>query len=366
MSGRRSIWGIDVFAGAGGMSLGAALAGVDVQLAVEVDGAAAATYACNHPKTAVLNAAIEDVPNSKFRAFRKRRRPLVMFGGPPCQGFSYSNLRTRSSANPDNWLFSNFIQVVEWCQPDWVVFENVRGFANTEGGKFVDLVVDQIESLGYSASYGLLNALDCGVPQDRARFFLIASRGKTKPTFPVTSGRPNGNDVVTVRDAISDLPVLTNGASVSWRRYRTPPRSAYAKVLRRSDDGCMNHVVTRNANYVVERYRHIRPGGNWEDIPAKLMDNYRDRQRCHTGIYHRLHPKRPSVVIGNFRKNMLIHPTQQRGLSVREAARIQSFPDDYEFFGTIGFQQQQVGNAVPPLLAEAVFMEIMRQGGYPT
>jgi DNA (cytosine-5)-methyltransferase 1 len=119
------------------------------------------------------------------------------------------------------------------------------------------------------------------------------------------------------------------------------------------------NLVTRNSAFVIDRYPHVPQGGNWEDIPEHLMQNYSDRTKCHTGIYHRLHPDQPSVVIGNFRKNMLIHPTQHRGLSVREAARIQSFPDSYRFTGSIGFQQQQVANAVPPLLATAVFKTLL-------
>ena len=111
---------------------------------------------------------------------------------------------------------------------------------------------------------------------------------------------------------------------------------------------------------ILERYAHVPQGGNWSNIPQRLMGNYEDRQRCHTGIYRRLSANEPSIVIGNFRKNMLIHPTQDRGLSVREAARLQSFPDWYEFTGSIGFQQQQVGNAVPPLLAKAVFAAVRR------
>ena len=109
----------------------------------------------------------------------------------------------------------------------------------------------------------------------------------------------------------------------------------------------------------MQRYRYVPPGGNWKNIPADMMTTYADRQRCHTGIYHRLRYDQPSVVIGNFRKNMVIHPSQDRGLSVREAARLQSFPDTAVFSGTIGFQQQQVGNAVPPLLAKAVFEKLV-------
>ena len=167
--------------------------------------------------------------------------------------------------------------------------------------------------------------------------------------------------ILTVHDAIGDLPELPNGAAVARMPYRAQHR---LDSLSRCGDDSENPAtisVTRNSPTVIKRYAHIPQGGNWEDIPARLMKNYRDRSRCHTGIYHRLRYHEPSVVIGNYRKNMLIHPEQDRGLSVREAARIQSFPDWYEFQGSIGFQQQQVANAVPPLLARAVFSAILRE-----
>ena len=163
-----------------------------------------------------------------------------------------------------------------------------------------------------------------------------------------------------MRDAIADLPELVNGASVSWMPYKDSGGSEYSRFLRRRLKLSSNHLVSNNSDTILRRYKYVPQGGNWQDIPNRLMRNYSDRSRCHTGIYRRLYYDLPSVVIGNYRKNMLIHPEQDRGLSVREAARIQSFPDWYEFQGSIGFQQQQVGNAVPPLLAKAVFQAILK------
>lgn len=350
--------GIDLFSGAGGMSLGAERAGIRVALAVESDPHAAKTYATNHSSTVVFDRDVRALSSHRLRKIDRKKGATIVFGGPPCQGFSYSNQRTRSPDNAENWLFLEFIRVVRLWKPDWVVFENVRGIANTAGGMFVENVVERLVQLGYSTTHGVLNAMDFGVPQDRARFFLVGCRCGMMPKLPGRTRRRTP----TAADAISDLPRLDNGASESWMSYGNNSPSFYARRLRNGTDKSPNHLVTRNSRLVVRRYSHIPPGGNWEDIPGRLMRNYADRMRCHTGIYHRLRPDKPSVVIGNYRKNMLIHPTQDRGLSVREAARIQSFPDGYDFHGSIGFQQQQVGNAVPPLLAEAVFRRIAEFG----
>lgn len=336
------------------MSLGARATGVQTVLAVEADRSAAETYAANHPGTPVFRGDIRTLKTSRLREFRHHEDPVVVFGGPPCQGFSYSNLRTRSVDNNDNWLFREFIRVVAVVRPEWVVFENVIGIINTERGRFVNEVESQLAHLDYATASSVLNAKDFGVPQDRSRFFLIASRSAA-PTSP----RPTRRRTPTVWEAIRDLPRLRNGASESWMAYNDRAPSAYARRLRNGAARSPNHLVSCNSDEVIRRYTHIPQGGNWEDIPPRLMRNYADRSRCHTGIYHRLRASEPSVVIGNYRKNMLIHPTQQRGLSVREAARIQSFPDHFEFHGSIGFQQQQVGNAVPPMLAEAVFRAIL-------
>jgi DNA (cytosine-5)-methyltransferase 1 len=166
---------------------------------------------------------------------------------------------------------------------------------------------------------------------------------------------------VTVRDALSDLPCLENGSNADILPYLRDADNEYAMSMRGTLTHCTGHLVTKNSEQVIKRYNHIKQGENWESIPVELMQNYTDPARCHTGIYHRLRDDKPSVVIGNYRKNMLIHPWSNRGLSVREAARLQSFPDDYIFTGSIGFQQQQVGNAVPPLLAKKVF-ELITKG----
>jgi DNA (cytosine-5)-methyltransferase 1 len=340
--------GIDLFSGAGGMALGATQAGIKVINAIEAEPHAAATYKYNHPYSNVI---VDDIRNIKNIRLPKKDNKKILFGGPPCQGFSTSNQKTRTINNPQNWLFLESLRIVKEWQPDWIVFENVKGIAETEKALFLKKMISDLKSCGYTVTWWILNAADYGVPQIRYRLFIIGSLQGIKPEKP----NPTTKHYITVEQAISDLPVLPSGASEHIMPYSSKPKSDYAAMLRGNLKKSSNHIVTKNSSYVIERYKHVPPGGNWENIPAKLMNNYHDRTRCHTGIYYRLKRHKPSIVIGNYRKNMLIHPTQNRGLSVREAARLQSFPDWYEFKGSIGFQQQQVGNAVPPLLAKCVF-----------
>ena len=346
------ITAIDLFSGAGGMSLGAAMAGVKTLLAVENDKWATVTYRHNHPQTNVIEADIRDIPTNAFNASGEVR---ILFGGPPCQGFSTSNQKTRNVDNQKNWLFLEFLRVAKAWKPEWVIVENVHGLLETGKGFFFDKIISEFQVAGYTCSSWTLNALDYGVPQNRRRLFIIGSLNGKKIDKPQKSYLGN----ITVEEAISDLPILKNGANLSSMPYRNNSDSKYASKMRGNLKESLNHLVSNNSNIIIERYKHIPQGGNWENIPPQLMQNYTDASRCHTGIYYRLREDLPSVVIGNYRKNMLIHPSQDRGLSVREAARIQSFPDSYEFKGSIGFQQQQVGNAVPPLLAEAVFKSII-------
>ena len=344
---------VDLFCGGGGMTLGARQAGIDVLFAVERCRVVAATYRRNFPDTAIY---VGDIRNVVSLPDKPRGAKTVVFGGPPCQGFSTSNQRTRNAKNPDNWMYRELIRVAKIWEPDWIVIENVKGIRETLKGFFLTEIATSLQSEGYVTTTTSLNAVHYGVPQRRERTFVLASRSGLVVADPPRWEGPS----ITVGEAIGDLPELTAGASVDCLPYHKEATNEFARTLRDARETVTGNLVTRNAAHVLARYPYVPQGGNWADIPPDLMGNYGDTSKCHTGIYRRLISTEPSVVIGNFRKNMLIHPYQNRGLSVREAARIQSVPDDFCFCGSIGFQQQQVGNMVPPRLARAVLEEVAR------
>lgn len=347
--------GIDIFSGAGGLSLGAEMAGIKVLCAIEINSNAAASFKRNHPKAKVLN---QDIQNISIKDLGIDTKDVfIIMGGPPCQGFSMSNTRTRTMDNPNNLLFREFVRLVKEVQPKWFLFENVWGITNINNGDVMRQIQDCFEQIGYKIVPQVLTASDYGVPQNRQRFFMVGNRLGIDFEFPM----PLPNQKVTVWDAISDLPALDNGQMLFAEEYRVPIEEAskYQQLMRAHSDKAYQNYVSKNNDLVIERYSHIPPGGNWRDIPEYLMVNYKDKFRCHSGIYRRLRFDQPSVVISNYRKSMLIHPEQNRGLSVREAARIQSFPDDFIFEGSLSHIQQQIGNAVPPLLAKAVISQIL-------
>lgn len=341
--------GIDIFSGAGGLSLGAINAGIKIPIAIEKDVFAASTFKRNHPETIVIRDDVRSINPSQLGI----NEPFVVFGGPPCQGFSTSNRQTRTLANKNNSLFEEFVRFVRVLSPEWFLFENVEGLVSFNQGKTVTQIKECFESLGYKVVSDVLTASDFGVPQNRNRFFMVGNKSGITFHFPKKDDKK-----VTVMEAIYDLPILENGQLAEALPYRGEA-SSYGKKLRNGSKLSLQNFVSRNQNYVIERYKYIKPGQNWQAIPERLMQNYKLRENCHSGIYKRLDPCKPSVVISNYRKNMLIHPTQDRGLSVREAARIQSFPDDFVFEGSLMHIQQQIGNAVPPLLAEVIFKQII-------
>ena len=347
--------GVELCAGAGGLASGFNAAGIEIAMAVERNRYAAATYRLNFPRVELIEDDICALSGETvLRRLEIRKGELgVLVAGLPCQGFSESNRRTRTPENPRNLLYRQVLRLLSEIRPRWFVIENVAGVVTLKSGRFLKEMILAFEDAGYRVSKGILNAGDFGVPQCRRRAFLVGTWTDHDFQFPAARGsrRP------TVRDAISDLPTLVNGANIGELKYESHWRdtSWYARQLR---PGGMQFVtgneVSRNSPKVMERYKYIGMGQNWQAIPAELMDNYSDRSMCHTGIYYRLCWDRQAKVIGNFRKNMLVHPSQDRGLSIREAARLQSFGDRHEFEGPLNDRQQQVGDAVPPRLAQAV------------
>ena len=351
-------YGIDIFSGAGGLSLGAEMAGIRISSAIEINKSAAQTFMRNHKGTEVLQGDIQTIDP---KTLVKDNIPVfVIMGGPPCQGFSMSNTRTRNMENTKNYLFLEFVRFVQEIRPAWFVLENVWGITNINEGKTQTMIEDCFRAIdGYdNISSSILWASDYGVPQKRNRFFLVGNRLGIDFKFP-----KKHKSIITVEEAIGDLPSLQNGELLEESAYTQTIEEAsdYAQLMRKGSDKARQNYVSRNNDLVIERYKYIGQGQNWRAIPDFLMQNYADKGRCHSGIYKRLRADQPSVVISNYRKSMLIHPYEDRGISVREAARLQSFPDTFIFEGSLMHIQQQIGNAVPPLLAKAVFKQIIKQ-----
>lgn len=346
---------VELCSGAGGLTRGLVAAGIDVAIAVDRDQYAAATYRRNFPDVDFIQKDISLVTGKMILEKLDIETGMldVLAAGLPCQGFSESNRRTRTTSNPGNLLYRHVVRLLRAIEPRWFVIENVAGIATLKSGRFLKEMVGEFETAGYRVKTAVLNAGDYGVPQMRRRAFLVGTSTEKVFGFP----KPGRGDRPTVRDAIMDLPGLDNGASVGRMSYGDGwgAASGYAQQLRsRERRDVTGNEVSRNSEKVLERYRHIGMGQNWRAIPQDLMKNYANLDLCHTGIYYRLRWDEQAKVIGNFRKNMLIHPSQDRGLSIREAARLQSFGDDHEFVGPLNSRQQQVGDAVPPRLAQVV------------
>ncbi|MCV6607820.1 MAG: DNA cytosine methyltransferase [Campylobacterales bacterium] len=343
---------VDIFSGAGGLSIGAEMAGIKTVLAVEFDKHAANSFTKNHKKATVINKDIRNVIPLEFTD----KNPFILMGGPPCQGFSIANTKTRNLDNPNNWMFKEYYRFLKELEPEWFLFENVEGFKSFDKGKFAVNIEKEFKKLGYETNSAVLTASDFGVPQKRNRFFIIGNKRGIKFDFKALRKKSK----VSVGEALSDLPSLSNGEHREECSYTKDASTPYLKNMRKKSNKPMQNTVSRNRDYVIERYKYIRPGKNWQDIPKELMGNYTNTKNMHSGIYKRLDPEQPSVVIANYRKSMLIHPYEDRGLSLREAARLQSFPDHFVFEGPLSYKQQQIGNAVPPLLAKAIFSKILK------
>jgi DNA (cytosine-5)-methyltransferase 1 len=377
---------LDLFAGAGGFCLGLHRAGFRTVAAVDHDPLAVETLEANFGHLG-LTALVRDLatfePDDLCRDLHQRGVAAsfdVIVGGPPCQGWSTvgrgklrqladeGRRRTGATADPRNDLYGRFLHFVAAFRPSVALMENVPGMLSHNGHNAARLVRAGFEAIGYRASFALLNASDFGVPQQRERLFFIGVDADLGVSieFP-PSRRPDGTPMrsqVTVWEAIGDLPPISNGAR-AWRlRYPGDrPLSAYARRMRDIADPetVFDHVCRTHNVQDIEAFRSLREGGWYRDLPRHLK---RYREDIFEDKYKKLHRRRPSgCVTAHLSRDCYthIHPTQARTISVREAARLQSFPDSFYFAGNMGDKFRLIGNAVPPLLGEHLGSAIRAQ-----
>ncbi|MDY6329932.1 MAG: DNA cytosine methyltransferase [Fibrobacter sp.] len=343
---------IDLFCGCGGLSKGFELAGFKIVGGIDFNAAAIKTFNRNFKDGKGICCDILNV-DKKFilNEFDNLKNIDVIIGGPPCQGFSSANRYNRECDDPRNKLFFEFIKFVDIAKPKAIVIENVRGIITKNNGYAKDRITEIFEERGYKVTHQILDASEYGVPQKRLRNFFVMT--KNSP-FSFASLKKIEKPI-TVSDAISDL------YSYEKNQKYTEPTSpnVYLAYLRKGSTGLVNHDIRYPAEIVQKRISFVKQGRNWQDVPKELWPTQRNNR--HSSAYKRLSDDMPSVTIdtGNNHSNYF-HPRYNRIPTVREAARLQSFPDVFEFVGNRSEQYRQVGNAVPPLLAKVVAEEIIR------
>lgn len=366
MKARHKLNVIDLFCGAGGLSEGFRQAGFHVLVGQDFDDKAGETFAATHPEATFIGGPIQNVtPQQLLGAAGVKRGEIdVIVGGPPCQGYSVYN-HQRGETDPRAGLFREYLRIVKGIKPRWLVMENVTGITSIAGGGIVREIFDGFRELGYRVDMKVLRAEEFGVPQERRRVFFIATRTDAPILFPEPTHGPGLQPFVTVWDAISDLPKLENGDKAAPRAYAKPPQNGYQATLRGDRKIVENHTAPRLARINEQRMEHIPPGGSWRDIPRNLLPAgmLKAKRSDHTKRYGR--PKKTDLACTILTKcdvhwGAYIHPVQNRSFTVREAARLQGFPDFFVFKGSSTEQYVQVGNAVPPLLGKCVAELLLR------
>jgi len=376
---------IDLFCGAGGITEGFRQAGYQSLYGNDVMKEAIETFALNHPEAIADGRSIEEVDPVKIRE-QLGLLPGeldVLVGGPPCQGFSI-NAPERFLNDSRNKLFKHYERFVEEFRPKTFLFENVPGLLSLGDGAVFRLIVKIFTALGYHVTAKILFAAHYGAPQERWRLILLGSRyaeiahpapthyavgranfrGGATMTFRLTDDdQERLLPTVTVGDAIGDLPRLAMGEGAEVIGYTTDAHSRYSETMRNPVGVTFNHYAGKLSRQNAERMQYVKPGGSWRDIPYELLPKgmQRARKSDHTKRYGRL---RNDGLSGTVLTKCDPHwgtvflPDQDRALTVREAARFQSFPDTYKFLGSRVSQYVQVGNAVPVLMAKAIADQI--------
>lgn len=365
---------IDLFSGAGGLSEGFKQAGFTILAANDFDECSAATMKIAHPGVEFLSGPIQNIASDRLLSISGLSFGELdcLVGGPPCQAYSVYN-HQRGMHDERSGLFREYLRIVKDLKPRFVVMENVTGITSVGEGRAVKEITERLDELGYKVEFRILKAEHYGVPQERRRIFFVGYGKDFNFCWPSPThreldlGRKNlafGFDEnisfpTTVWTAISDLPSLDANKGYEIQDYQTLPQNDYQKPIREGSPKIFNHVAPHLAPINLERLKYIPQGGSWRDIPVELLPAgmKKARRSDHTKRYGRLHPNGLACTIltkcdphwGAF-----FHPFQDRAITVREAARLQSFPDRFQFQGSRVDQYRQVGNAVPPLLARAV------------
>ncbi len=357
---------IDLFCGAGGLSEGFRQAGFHVLAGNDLNKFAGETYRETHPEAIFLGGPIEDISAADFLESAKLKQGELdcLIGGPPCQAFSvYNHQRGLHDARSN--LFREYLRIVEGLFPKWVVLENVTGIKSAGGGKAMHDIVSGLGQLGYAVETKTLKAEEYGVPQERRRVFFIGNRLDLPIAWPRPTHAPGIRPFVTVWDAIGDLMPLKNGEDPGGlTKYAHPSINKFQQKLRGNLCEVDNHAAPRLAKINLERMKHIPEGGSWRNVPIDLLPaGMKKARRCdHTKRYGRMRKDGLSCTVltkCDLHWGAFIHPEQDRVITVREAARLQSFPDWFRFSGPRTEQYIQVGNAVPPLLGRRVAEEIL-------
>ena len=373
---------IDLFAGAGGLSSGFSNAGFKVVAAVENVEVFCKTHQYNFPKSISLHRHIQDLPPEKFQKDTglKRGDIDVVIGSPPCQTFStIGHPKIRSLTNSDlhfdprNYLYEYFFQYVKHYQPSMFLMENVPTMKTKYGGSLFNNILNLIRSLDYKPHEKILNSVQYGVPQMRKRLFMVGARGDIEYSFPKPTHYWSEDRVQTnldkldacnmplkraptVYDAIGDLPKIYDGCREDELPYsKNSDLTHYQKMMRNSNGLVRNNICRMSNDRAKKVFPHMKQGSKYMDLPEGIRDILPFREDIFKDRLKRLDESKPSwTILAHIGIDgyMYIHPTENRTLSVREAARIQSFHDSFVFLGNMREQYKMVGNAVPPILAE--------------
>lgn len=346
---------LDLFSGCGGLSLGFKQAGFEIYGGIDNNPDAVNTYQNNFPESIAIKQDLDSIDFSEILKLLPDIEDVeVLIGGPPCQGFSSANRWTHETDDQRNRLFFAFVEFVDLIAPKVIVIENVPQIITRDNGYAKDRIYEIFQTRGYKVNHEILNAVDYNVPQRRRRNFFVMTKGVD---FNFDSVKKH-NNAPTVGESLSELYQLEPNKKMDIHELQIEPKTSYQKYLRSRKNKITNHEVRYPAKEVQERISYVPQGSNWRSVPEDLWPRVRNNR--HSSAYRRLHEDKPSCTIdtGNTHSNYF-HPVFNRLPTPREAARLQSFPDDFHFTGTRTPQYKQVGNAVPPLMAKALAETIM-------